>query len=69
MVKVTPEFIVQVSPKPIVSLEVIVVLTVNVLETASASWINPKDTKIKILANTGIVNFAPIPKIILDEIT
>jgi len=37
MVKVTPGFIVQVSPESIVSSEVIVVSTVNVLEAASAS--------------------------------
>ena len=37
MVSVTPEFIVQVSPGPIVSPKKIVVLTVNVLEAASAS--------------------------------
>jgi len=57
MVSVTPELIVHVSPEAMTAFEVIVVSMVNVIVAASASWINPKDPKIKILASTGIAHF------------
>jgi len=50
MVRVTPEFTVQVSTKDIVASEVIVVSVVNVIEAASASCGNPINPKMKILA-------------------
>jgi len=56
MVRITTEFIVQVSPEPIVMSELIIVLVSNIIEAASASCENPINPRIKILAKTGITN-------------
>jgi len=52
MVKVTPELTVHVSPEAMVASDVIVVSVVNVIDAASASWVNPNAPRIKILTMT-----------------
>jgi len=69
MVRITPEFTVQVSPEPIVISELIVVLVSNIIEAASTSCGNPINPKINILAKTGIINCVLIPKYNKNEIT